>query len=195
MRITKTVKNSVAAFALVTLMAGSAVGCSSSLAPAGSSAETTGTATAGPTAASSAQPSAAASESASSADATSAEAWPREGSPAQWKEITVAGASKRALVPQGPHPADGSIVFKGTQGVQEFTFSAAIPEGVSGASPVLVKVISADDSKPVMVTVNPGSTEKLSVPVSGAEVVKIVWNTKGQPASGESIAFFDFTVK
>ncbi|MDO5722648.1 MAG: hypothetical protein Q4P06_08955 [Actinomycetaceae bacterium] len=168
-------------------------GCSSSVAPQDEPTAAAPTATAeATTAAPTASESAAPTQAAAAGDVESLQ---REGSPADWKDASIAGASKRALVPQAQASAGGSIVFKGTEGLQEFSFSAATPDGVERTSPLMVKVITADEGKPTMVTLAPGSTETVTVPVNGSQIVKIVWNTKGKPAQGENIAFFDFNVK
>lgn len=185
----------IAAFGVAGMLAAMALGgCSSSTgsAPTATSTQTTEVTSAPETSTPTAtETTAAPSQSAAAGDVESLQ---REGSLAQWKGVTVAGTSTRALVPEAASSAGGSIVFKGTESLQTFSFSAATPDGVEGAAPLIVKVFTADESAPEMVTVNPGSKQTVSVPVNGSQMVKIVWNVKGEPAAGENIAFFDFDV-
>lgn len=86
-------------------------------------------------------------------------------------------------------------MWKGTNDLTGVKFTAAIPADSGVQSPVMVKAITADSGRPVMVELQPGgSPETLEVPMNNSDVFKIVWNVEGKPSDGPNVIFYDFDI-
>lgn len=115
-----------------------------------------------------------------------------EGSPAEWKSVEIGGSSVDALVPLAESSAGGTIIWKGTSDLTSISFKAATPDDTKLDAPLVVKIITADNQRPVIVEVAPGQQETLSADLNKSDIVKIVWSVEGKPADGNNVAFYDF---
>lgn len=109
--------------------------------------------------------------------------------------MSLDGADHTALIPTETRAGGGSVVWKGTNDLTGVKFTAAIPADSNVQAPVMVKAITGDSGRPVMVQLQPGgSPETLEVPMNNSDVFKIVWNVEGKPSDGPNVIFYDFDI-
>lgn len=119
----------------------------------------------------------------------------REGTPVQWKKLSLDGAEHTGFIPLETHSGGGTVIWKETQSLSHVSFTAAVADDAPITEPVVVKVITGQSGRPITVKVSKGQPQTVDVPMSSSHIFKIVWALVEQPSDGSSVVFYDFNVE